>query len=153
LIQFYSSLGDNYHSLKEHKKSDSLYNLALVIDPGNVQVLNNYSYYLSLRNKDLERAEQMSKKCNELAPNNASYLDTYAWILYQKKEYDKAKSWLEKAYKAGGNKSPVITEHFGDIYFKLQNKDKAITMWKKAKALGEGSKLLDKKIANETLYE
>ena len=153
LVQFYSSLGDNYHSLKKHQKSDSLYNLALVIDPENVQVLNNYSYYLSLRNKDLERAEQMSKKCNELVLDNASYLDTYAWILYQKEEYDKAKIWLEKAYEAGGNKSPVITEHFGDIYFKLQNKDKAITMWKKAKALGEGSKLLDKKIANETLYE
>jgi len=153
LVQFYSSLGDNYHSLKKHQKSDSLYNLALVIDPENVQVLNNYSYYLSLRKKDLERAEQMSKKCNELVLDNASYLDTYAWILYQKEEYDKAKIWLEKAYEAGGNKSPVITEHFGDIYFKLQNKDKAITMWKKAKVLGEGSKLLDKKIANETLYE
>ncbi|MBC8266182.1 MAG: tetratricopeptide repeat protein [Flavobacteriales bacterium] len=153
LVQFYSTLGDNYHSLKKHQKSDSLYNLALAFDPDNVQILNNFSYYLSLRNQDLEKASEMSKKSNELSPDNASFQDTYAWILYQQKNYKEAKIWLEKAYKNGGKNSPVITEHFGDIYFKLGDKEQAIIFWKKAKELGDGSKYLEKKIAEKTLYE
>jgi len=85
LGQFYSTMGDIYHTINEHHKSDSLYDLALVYEPDNVQVLNNYSYYLSLRNENLEKATQMSKKSNKLSPENASFQDTYAWILYQKK--------------------------------------------------------------------
>ena len=153
LVQFYSTLGDNYHSLNEHQKSDSLYNLALAIEPDNVQVLNNFSYYLSLRNHNLDRAIEMSKRSNELSPDNASFQDTYAWILYQKKEYKQAKIWLEKAYENGGKNSPVITEHFGDIYFKLGDKIQALIFWEKAKELGKGSKFLDKKIAEKMLYE
>jgi tetratricopeptide (TPR) repeat protein len=153
LVQFYSTLGDNYHSLNEHQKSDSLYNLALAIEPDNVQVLNNFSYYLSLRNHNLDRAIEMSKRSNELSPDNASFQDTYAWILYQKKEYKQAKTWLEKAYENGGKNSPVITEHFGDIYFKLGDKIQALIFWEKAKDLGKGSKFLDKKIAEKMLHE
>ncbi len=153
LAQFYSSLGDTYHSTKQHQKSDSLYDLALNIEPENVQVLNNYSYYLSLRNHDIERAIEMSKKSNEISPNNASFQDTYAWILYQQKEYKEAKIWLQKAYENGGNLSPVITEHYGDVCFQLGDKEQALIFWQKAKSLGEGSKYLDKKIAEKILYE
>ncbi len=153
LVQFYSTLGDNYHSLNQHNKSDSLYDFALTIDPNNVQVLNNYSYYLSLRNKDLQRAAEMSEKSNKLSPNNPSFLDTYAWILYQQKKYELAKKWIEMAYENGGNNSPVITEHFGDIYYQLGEKAQALIFWGKAKTLGKGSKYLDKKIAEKMLYE
>jgi Tfp pilus assembly protein PilF len=153
LAQFYSSLGDTYHSTKQHQKSDSLYDLALNIEPENVQVLNNYSYYLSLRNHDIERAIEMSKKSNEISPNNASFQDTYAWILYQQKEYKEAKIWLQKAYENGGNLSPVITEHYGDVCFQLGDKEQALIFWQKAKSLGEGSKYLDKKITEKILYE
>lgn len=153
LTQFYSSLGDNYHYIKEDLNSDSLYDKALEIEPENVQVLNNYSYYLSLRNHNIEKAEEMSKKSNELSPKNPSFQDTYAWILYQQKKYYEAKTWIKKAYENGGNLSPVITEHYGDICFQLSDKEQALIFWKKAKTLGEGSQYLDKKIAEKTLYE
>ena len=153
LAQFYSSLGDNYHSIKQHSHSDSLYDLALEIEPENYQVLNNYSYYLSLRKHNIERAEKMSKKSNQLSPNNASFQDTYAWILYQQKKYKEAKIWIVKAYENGCDLSPVITEHYGDICFQLSEKSQAIIFWKKAKSLGKGSQFLDKKIAEKTLYE
>jgi tetratricopeptide (TPR) repeat protein len=153
LAQFYSSLGDNYHYIKRHSHSDSLYDKALAIEPDNVQVLNNYSYYLSLRNHKIEKAEAMSKKSNELSPNNASFQDTYAWILYQQKKYSEAKIWIEKAYENGGDSSPVITEHYGDICFQLLEKEQAVIFWKKAKSLGKGSPYLDKKIVDKTLYE
>ena len=153
LLQFYSSLGDNYHSLKKHDKSDSLYNLALTIDPENVQVLNNYSYYLCLRKHKLDIALEMSRRSNELSPNNASFQDTYAWILYQLGNYNEAKEWLKLAYENGGENSPVITEHLGDVYYQLGDKEKAFNFWSKAKYLGKGSIFLDKKITQKMLYE
>ena len=95
----------------------------------------------------------MSKKCNDLEPNNGTYQDTYAWVLYCLGEYEKAKLWLEKALKNGGESSAVIIEHYGDVLFKMGQKNEAVIQWKKSKSVGEGSKFLDKKIINEELYE
>ena len=122
-------------------------------NPNNAIVLNNYSYYLSLRKFNLEKAQKMSYKCNELEPNNGTYQDTYAWILYCLEDYDNARLWIEKALKNGGDKSAVIIEHYGDILFKLGEKKEAIDQWKKAKLIDSGSELLDKKIKNEDLFE
>ena len=95
----------------------------------------------------------MSKRCNELEPNNGTYQDTYAWILYCLAEYESALEWIERAIKNGGDKSAVIIEHYGDILFKLGQKQKAVNQWKRAKSIGEGSDLLNKKINNEDLLE
>ena len=95
----------------------------------------------------------MSKRCNELEPNNGTYQDTYAWILYCLSEYKSALEWIERAIKNGGDKSAVIIEHYGDILFKLGQKQEAVNQWKRAKSIGEGSDLLNKKINNEDLLE
>lgn len=153
LAQFYSSLGDSYHQLKQHKESDEAYEKALKINPENATVLNNYSYYLSLRGENLEKAEKMSKLSNNLEPGNASYEDTYAWVLYKAGKYKEAKEWLEKAMKNGGGENGTILEHYGDVLFKLGEKDEAIKFWNKAKLAGDGSDLLNKKLADRALYE
>lgn len=146
LGQFYMYLGDSYHALEEHKNSDENYEKALKIDPDNVYVLNNYAYYLSLRSDNLDRAEELSKKSNELMPNTSNYEDTYAWILFQQKKYEDAKIWLEKAINHGGAGNGVILEHLGDTYSKLNIPDKAVEYWEKAKGKGGVSDKLDKKI-------
>ncbi|MDT8413497.1 MAG: tetratricopeptide repeat protein, partial [Vicingaceae bacterium] len=151
--QFYASLGDAYNSLKNYSKSDAAYEKALEIDGKNIHVLNNYSYYLSLRGEKLEHAEKLSALSNELEPNQPNYLDTYAWILYKQGKYVQAKEWLEKAVSSGGSKNAVILEHLGDVYYQLNQPEKALEYWKKAKESGEGSEWLDKKIAEGKLYE
>ena len=151
--QFYASLGDANHSLKNYKESDEAYDKALEIDPKNIYVLNNYAYYLSVRNEKLEKAEAMSKKTNELEPNNNSYLDTYGWILYQSKKYSDAKIWIEKALENGGRNNSVILEHYGDILYQLGDKEKALEYWIEAKKKGQGSDFLDKKVSDKKLYE
>jgi len=151
--EFQSSLADAYHSIGMHAKSDSLYDLVLMNNPNNIIVLNNYSYYLSLRKTTLEKAKEMSKRCNDLEPNNGTYQDTYAWILYCLGKYESAKKWIEKALLNGSDKSSVVVEHYGDILFKLNLKEKALLQWYKAKSLGEGSDFLDKKIQHEDLFE
>jgi tetratricopeptide (TPR) repeat protein len=153
LLEFYSSLADSYHAIKEHKLSDEYYEKSLEIDSNNVLILNNYAYYLSVRKIKLEKAKKMSYKCNELEKDNGTYQDTYAWILYELKEYEEAKEWMEKALKNGGDKSAVVVEHYGDILYQLGDVEGAIIQWKKVKELGEASKFLDKKLEDGKLYE
>ena len=153
LLEFYSSLADSYHSINKHNLSDEYYEKALAIDPENTLVLNNYAYYLSIRKLNLEKAKKMSYKCNEIEPNNSTYEDTYAWILYQLKEYKLAKEWMIKSLKNGGNKSAVILEHYGDILFQLSDTENAIIYWKKAQEIGGKKEKLNKKISNKKLYE
>ena len=95
----------------------------------------------------------MSLKCNKIEKNNSTYQDTYAWILYNKKEYIKAKEWMIKAIQNGGEKSPVILEHYGDVLYQLGDINNAVLQWKKAKQKGKGSEFLEKKIIEGKLYE
>lgn len=149
--QFLANIGDVYHALGKNEESDSAYGQSLKLDPDNAYVLNNYSYYLSLRKTNLEHAKQMSAYSNKLDPGNSSFLDTYAWILFQLNEFSEAKDWQEKAMKADGEKSGTILEHYGDILYRLGNKEDALKYWKRAKELGTDSGTIDRKI-NEGNY-
>ena len=116
-------------------------------------MLNNYAYYLSERNEELEKAERMSRKCNDLQPGVATYLDTYAWIFYKQGKFSEAKTWQEKAIAAGGDKEAVLIEYYGDILFKLGDSAGAVVQWKKAKDLGGASELIGRKITEGKLVE
>jgi tetratricopeptide (TPR) repeat protein len=153
LAQFYANLGDAYNALKKHSASDSAYENALKIEPENIYVLNNYSYFLSLREENLEHALEMSAITVEKEPNSPSFLDTYAWIFYKMKRYDEAKKWLEKAIEAGGADNGTILEHYGDALYNLKKTEEAVKYWIMAKEKGSKSELLDKKIAEKKLYE
>ena len=112
------------------------YDSSLVYNPNNINTLNNYAYYLSVERTNLDKAEEMSFITVKAEPENATYLDTYAWILFEKGRYTEARIYIEQAMKNGGDSSQVIVEHCGDIYFKLGDKDKALEYWKKADAMG-----------------
>ena len=144
--QFYAYLGDVEHSLKNTNEAFNYYEKALKIDENNVVVLNNYSYYLSLENKDLDKAEKMISKCIELESGNSTYLDTYAWVLFKRGRFFEAKYIIERAIDNGGNQSVVIVEHYGDILYMNNNIDDALIQWNKSKALGNTSDILNKKI-------
>ena len=153
MIEFYSNLADVYNSKQEYDLSDKHYEKVLDIDSNNVIALNNYAYYLSLRGEKLEKAKEMSYKCNSLEVDNGTYQDTYAWVLYQLKQYEQAEKWLLKALSNGGENNPVVVEHYGDVLYKLGKKANALNQWKKAKSLGEASKFLNQKIEEGQLYE
>ncbi len=150
LIQVYSTLGEAYNNTEEYKKSDASFDKCLKLDPNNILVLNNYSYYLSLRNEQLEKAKKMSKKTIEQEPESAIYLDTYAWILFMNKEYEEAKKYMELALNNGGNTQGVLVEHYGDILFKLGDTAGALKHWNMAKSLGDASDKIEEKIKTKT---
>ena len=145
--EFYSILGDMYHTQKQMKEAYAAYDSALVYNPSNIGALNNYAYYLSVERRDLDKAEEMSYKTVKAEPNNATYLDTYAWILFEKGNYAAARIYIDNAMKSeGGDKSDVIVEHCGDIYYMTGDVDGALTYWKKALEMGSESKTLKQKI-------
>ena len=143
---FYSMMGDVYHKMNKHTESDEGYTNALKYNPQNTMVLNNYSYYLSQRGEELARAKKMIVKCLELTANepNASYIDTYAWVLYKLGEYELARAQIEQAVSLKNN-SPVILDHYGDILYKLGLEKEAVKYWEKAYKLDPNNlKLIEK---------
>jgi tetratricopeptide (TPR) repeat protein len=154
LAEFYMHLGDTYSKMKQHESSDAAFDQSLALDAENPYVLNNYSYYLSLRKERLEKAKEMSAKSLEISPGNKHYLDTYGWILYQMGEYEEAKVWIEQAIENNAAEDAVVLEHLGDVYYKLGKKDDALRLWKQAFDLGgEITEFLEKKVTEGVLYE
>ena len=157
--EFLTLLGDSYHRLDNHDASDRAYLEALALDPDNSLALNNYSYYLSLRNMKLEEAKEMSARSLEIEPDNAAYLDTYGWINYKLGNYQEAEKWIKKSIDHSETPSPTVLEHYGDVLFKLGEKEKALRYWGKAlEAKAEddfdrGSEFLEKKVRDQKLYE
>ena len=121
--EMYSLLGGVYNELKKFSESDNAYEKALEYSPDNVQVLNNYAYYLSLRGENLEKAKQMSMKTIEMFPKEANYFDTYAWILYKMKNYKEAKIWMQKALDI--SESQTFYDHMADILTELGELEEA----------------------------
>lgn len=143
---FYSIMGDMYHTKDKMAETYAAYDSALVYNPSNIGALNNYAYYLSVERRDLDKAEEMSYKTVKAEPNNATYLDTYAWILFEKGNYAEARIYIDNAIKSDGEKSDVIVEHCGDIYYMTGDVDGALEYWKKALDMGSESKTLKQKI-------
>ena len=143
---FYSILGDAYHTKDLNEEAYAAYDSALVYNPSNIPALNNYAYYLSVERRDLDKAEEMSYKTVKAEPDNATYLDTYAWILFKKGNYAEARLYIDDAIKSDKDKSDVILEHCGDIYFMTGDVDGALKYWKQALERGSKSKTLKQKI-------
>jgi tetratricopeptide (TPR) repeat protein len=145
-IQFDLYRAEANYKLNKVQEAFKAFDQVIQLDPENWMAMNNYAYYLSVKNEDLEKAELLSAKAVKANPDNPTYLDTYAWVLFMRKDFSLAKFYMEIALKNGGDKNGVIVEHYGDILFMLGDKDKAMEQWKKALALGETSEFINEKI-------
>jgi tetratricopeptide (TPR) repeat protein len=141
--------GEAKYKLKQLPEAFKLFDEAIALDPENYIAMNNYSYYLSLAEENLEKAERMSGKVIEKFPDNATYLDTYAWVLFKKKDYTLAKFYMETALSHSSEDSSTLVEHYGDILFMLGNSEEALKNWNKALSMGSESKKLKQKIAEK----
>jgi tetratricopeptide (TPR) repeat protein len=152
LYQIQAQLGDSFNALKQHDRSDQAYEEALKHKPDDRIVLNNWSYYLSLRKQRLDKAKEMSARLVQWEPNNSTYLDTHGWVLYIAGDYKNALVYLERAAK--NTESGTILEHYGDVLFKLGQVEEAFVQWQRAKKSGSGlTQFIDRKIAEKKLYE
>tara|TARA_R110002096_G_scaffold18350_2_gene62595 strand:+ start:2703 stop:4394 length:1692 start_codon:yes stop_codon:yes gene_type:complete len=148
-----SQLGDVLFGLGEKERAFEIYEEVLAQNANNEHILNNYAYFLSLEKKDLEKALKMSQKLVKRFPDNATYLDTHAWVLFQMNRFEEARPFMEKALEKEPHPSGVMFEHYGDIMFKIGEKKIAMDYWNKAKDLEDTSEFLTLKIKNKTYYE
>ena len=118
------------------KKTYKAYDEALKYDPGNINVLNNYSYFLSEEGRNLEKAFVMASQVIAEEPSNATYLDTYAWILYKLGRYEEAKTHMRKAIALDTTGSGELFLHYGDILYALKEYANASIYWDKAEKAG-----------------
>ena len=131
----WGNIGDLYHLDKKDDEAYDCYEKSLKYNPNNFMILNNYAYYLSEAQKDLSRAEAMALKVIQKYPDNPTYLDTYAWILYLEGSYVLAEFYQQKALdniEEGSTDNSTLYDHFGDIKVKNNDIKSAVEMWKKA---------------------
>lgn len=138
-----------YYRLEDYPKSDSLFEVLIGEEPENYMILNNYSYYLAERGEKLDQAREWSRKATVNNPDNATFLDTYAWVLFKLEMYSEAEKYILTALEKGGKNDPEVNEHAGDIQVALESGDIAKSYYKKALILGGEKERLEGKI--ETL--
>lgn len=148
VAEIYSIMGEIYSANDLKKEAYAAYDSCLQYDPGNIGTLNNYAYFLSVDGVDLDRAEKMSAKAIAAEPKNATYLDTYAWILYRLGRYADAKIYIDQTLKfvSDSTSSNTLYEHAADIYAALGDYGSAASFCEKAVKQGGDAKALEKKI-------
>ncbi len=151
--QFLMLEGEAIYKQNKEEEAYKLFDESVKLDPDNYIALNNYAYYLSLSGRDLDKAERMSGKVVEKFPDNSTYLDTHAWVLFKKGEYKLAKFYMESAIKNDEEQSATLFEHYGDILYMLEKPDEAKEYWIKAKEKGSDSKVLERKIKEQKYFE
>lgn len=154
----YATMGDLLHELKRPEEAYAAYDSALVHQSENLLCMNNYAYFLSLAGKDLDKAERMARRVVEAEPKNPTYLDTYAWVLFVKKQYVQAKIYIDETLKYAEPTDPQnasLYEHAGDIYYKCNDRKTAVELWEIALKLTTDTQrqaMLKKKVRNKRYY-
>jgi tetratricopeptide (TPR) repeat protein len=149
----FGSLGSSYYNLGQKDSAFVYFDKALLLNPNDDQVLNNYAYFLSLEKKDLEKARTMSEKVVKKHPKNPTYLDTHAWVLFQMGSYEEASRYMNEAIQNDEEPSGVMLEHYGDILFHLGKVSEAVSWWKKAEGKPEVSDKLAQKLKDGKYHE
>ncbi len=147
----FTGMGDTYSELGDSAKTVECYERALELNPLNFNTLNNYAYYLAQRAQDLDRAERMAALAVKDEPENANYIDTYAWVFFAKKDYNMALLYIKSAVEK--DEDEHLYEHYGDILWFCNEKEEAVEQWTKALELDPDNELLQRKVKDKTYYE
>lgn len=152
---FYAIMGDILHQKGRSKEAFAAYDSCLQWKPDNYGCLNNYAYYLSEEHGDLRKAAEMSAKTVKAEPKNATYLDTYAWILYRSERFAEAQIYIDQAVANldSTQHNSVIFDHAGDIHERMGDHEAAVGYWMKAMEGGGDKAVLEQKIRPKAIVK
>lgn len=145
-------MGDVYFAKGDTLKAFSTYEESLKINPGNAGILNNYAYFLAECDTLLDKAEHMAALAVKASPDNATFIDTYAWVFFKKRDYKMALLYIKSAIDKDDDHSADIIQHYGDILFMSGKPDEALEQWKKALKKSPNDELLQRKVKNKTFF-
>jgi tetratricopeptide (TPR) repeat protein len=147
--KFYFNYGATAEQAGLYEKAADLLRKSIALDPANAAEAYNYLGYMwADHNMNLDEAEAMIRRALESEPNNGSYLDSLGWVEFRKGKFEQALSDLFRAAKDTDRDDPVVFEHIGDTYLKLNRVPEALEAWQKALALDPKNKKLAEKIEN-----
>lgn len=147
-----TAIGDAWYAAEMPDSAFTYYEKAIEINPGNTLAMNNSAYFLACQNKDLDRALLLILKVIESKPDDPTSLDTYAWVLFKRGEYEQAGDIIDKTLSLEEEPSAELLEHAGDIYFMNRKHKEAVEYWKKALELDPDNELLKKKVTHKTYF-
>ena len=145
--RFYFNYGATAEQAGLYEKAADLFRKAIAMDPANSADACNYLGYMWVeQNLHLDEAEAMIKRAVQSEPNNGAFLDSLGWLEYRQGKFDQALTDLLRAAKNMTRDDPVVFDHLGDTYLKLQRVPQAMEAWQKALALDPQNKKLAAKI-------
>lgn len=147
-----TSIGDLYYRREMVDSAINSYHEAIQLNPYNTMALNNCAYFLACEDRDLDDARRMIEKVMSEDANEPTWIDTYAWVLFKQKEYERAREEIDRVLELSEKPSSDIFEHAGDIYFFDGKPDKAVEFWKKALELDPDNELLKRKVTHSTYF-
>ena len=151
IAEILTGLGDVSSEAGDDDNAIKCYERALEHDPTNSGALNNYAYFLAQRKQDLDRAERMAALAVKDSPDNANFIDTYAWVYFAKKDYPMALLYIKSAVEK--DEDNHLLEHYGDILWFNGDKQGAVEQWTKALEMEPDNQLLQRKVKDKTYYE
>lgn len=146
LLQVLSVKADIFYRMKDYNNAFVTFDEALKNNGEDLTILNNYAYYLAEQNMNLKEAEEMAQKVIQKEPNNTTFLDTYAWVLYKRGKTNEALKVMNSIMKSSVKPDPEWQEHIGYIYKKKNDCKNAVLNWKNAMILDSTKNYLKKEI-------
>lgn len=152
--RIYTAMGDNLYQQQLPDSAYVYYTKAITYDPTNTLALNNCAYHMACEGKDLDEALRMIETVNQSEPDNPTSLDTYAWVLFKRKDYAKAREVIDRTIELTSEEemSSDVLEHAGDIYFMDGEPDRAVNYWREALELDPDNELLQRKVRHKTYF-
>lgn len=169
-----TAIGDALYRDDRPDSAFVYYERAITLNPANYLAMNNCAYFMACSDLDLDRALTLIQKAVDGRPDDPTTLDTYAWVLFKRREYDKAREIIDKTLELSGESadegaesdgndipddeaddddlSAEMLEHAGDIYFMVREPEKALEFWKRALALDPANELLRRKVTHKTYF-
>ena len=147
--RFYFDYGAAAEQAGLYDKAADLFQKSITLDPANAADAYNYLAYMwTEHNMRLDDAEQMVKLALQADPNNGAYIDTLGWLEYRQGKFDQALVDLLRAAQKLTRDDPVVFEHIGDTFAKMNKIAQAVDAWQKALNLDPQNKNLSGKIEN-----
>lgn len=154
--RIYTSMGDVLYKQGSPDSAFVQYDKAIELDPENYLAMNNCAYFLACADRDLDRAQHLIETAMARTDESSTYTDTYAWVLFKRGEYAKAREMIDKTIElseAEGNPlGAEVLEHAGDIYFMAREPEQARDFWKEALELDPDNALLRRKVSSGTYF-
>jgi tetratricopeptide (TPR) repeat protein len=152
-VDFLIHIAQSNYELGKKEKAYGQFDQILEADPRNVLVLNNYAYFLALDSTNLPKAKEMAALACNIQPANATYLDTYAWVLFRQGNFAEALPYIELSMASGGIRDATVIEHYGDILYHLNRRSEALRYWKEAELKDPGNPRLRQKVKTGEYHE